>query len=158
MNTLMKRANPGSNVPSTGFSAMVDKIFQENLSRFFDDGYLGLGGMNRESNVPVNIRQTGKTYELEVIAPGLRKEDFKINLNGDLLTVGFEHREENNQGGKEEGWLRKEYKMRSFSRSFNLDDTIDVNKIAAKYSDGILQLSLPIKEGAKPETRTIEIE
>jgi HSP20 family protein len=157
MNTLMKRTNGNGNVPATGFSGMVDKIFQDNLSRFFDDDFWGFGGLNREANVPVNVRQTDKSYELEVVAPGLRKEDFKINVSGDMLTVSFEHQEENNLQSKEEGWLRKEYKMRSFSRSFNLDDTVDVNKIAAKYSDGILQLSLPIKEGAKPISRTIEI-
>lgn len=157
MNTLMKRTNGNSNVPATTFSGMVDKIFQDNLSRFFDDDFWGFNGLNREANVPVNVKQTDKSYELEVVAPGLKKEDFKINVSGDMLTISFEHQEENNQQSKEEGWLRKEYKMRSFSRSFNLDDTIDVNKIAAKYNDGILQLSLPIKEGAKPISRTIEI-
>jgi HSP20 family protein len=157
MNTLMKRTNGNGNVPAPTFSGMVDKIFQDNLSRFFDDDFWGFNGLNREVNVPVNVRQTDKSYELEVVAPGLKKEDFKINVSGDMLTVSFEHQEENNQQSKEEGWLRKEYKMRSFSRSFNLDDTIDVNKIAAKYNDGILQLSLPIKEGAKPISRTIEI-
>jgi HSP20 family protein len=154
----MKRSNGNGNVPAaTGFSGMVDKIFQDNLSRFFDDSFWGFSGLDRSVEVPVNVRQTDKSYELEVVAPGLKKEDFKINVSGDMLTVSFEHQEENKQEGKEEGWLRKEYKMRSFSRSFNLDDTIDVNKIAAKYSDGILQLSLPIKEGAKPISRTIEI-
>lgn len=157
MNTLMKRANTNGNVPATTFGGMVDKIFQDNLSRFFDDDLWGFGGLNRKVNVPVNVRQTDKSYELDVVAPGLKKEDFKISVNGDMLTVGFEHQEENNQQNKEEGWLRKEYNKRSFSRSFNLDDTIDVNKIAAKYADGILQLSLPIKEGAKPISRTIEI-
>jgi HSP20 family protein len=153
----MKRSNGHSNVPATGFSGMVDKIFQDNLSRFFDDGFWGFNGLDRSANVPVNVRQTDKSYELELVAPGLRKEDFKININGDMLTVSFDHREENNQERKDEGWLRKEYRMRSFSRSFNLDDTVDVNKISAKYSDGILQLSLPVKEGAQPISRTIEI-
>jgi len=157
MNTLMKRSNGHSNVPATGFSGMVDKIFQDNLSRFFDDGFWGFNGLDRSANVPVNVRQTDKSYELELVAPGLRKEDFKININGDMLTVSFDHREENNQERKDECWLRKEYRMRSFSRSFNLDDTVDVNKISAKYSDGILQLSLPVKEGAQPISRTIEI-
>lgn len=156
MNTLMKRANGNSNAPASSFTGMVDKIFQDNLSRFFDEDFWGFGGVNRQFNVPVNVRQTDKSYELELVAPGLKKEDFKINVSGEMLTVSFEHREENKQG-EEGGWLRKEYNMRSFSRSFNLDDTVDVNKIAAKYSDGILQLSLPIKEGAKPISRTVEI-
>jgi HSP20 family protein len=92
-----------------------------------------------------------------LVAPGLKKEDFKINISRDILTVSFEHSEENKQQSQDESWLRKEYNMRSFSRSFNIDDTVDVNKIEAKYSDGILHLSLPIKETAKPMSRTIEI-
>lgn len=157
MNTLMKRNSGNGNLPPTSFSGMVDKIFQDNLSRFFDDELWGFRGLDRNVTVPVNVRQTGNSYELELIAPGLKKEDFKINVNGDMLTISFEQEEENNQQNKEQGWLRKEYKLRSFSRSFNLDDTVDVNKVEAKYSDGILHLSLPIKEGAKPISRSIEI-
>lgn len=158
MNTLMKRANGNSELPVTRFGGMVDKIFQDNLSRFFDDDFWGFGStLNREVNVPVNIRQTDKSYQLEFVAPGLKKEDFKINVSRDMLTVSFEHSEENKQQGQHERWLHKEYKTRSFSRSFNIDDTVDVNQIEAKYSDGILHLSLPIKENAKPISRTIEI-
>lgn len=157
MNTLIKRTNGTSKLPATSFGGLVDKFFQDNLSRFFDDDFWGFNGLDRNANVPVNVRQTDKSYELELVAPGLKKEDFKINVNGDMLTVSLERQEENNQQDPNEGWLRKEYRMRSFSRSFNLGDTIDVGKITAEYSDGILQLSLPIKEGAQPISRTIEI-
>ena len=158
MNTMMKRGN--GNTPAASVSGMIDKIFQNNLSRFFDDSFWGFNGLNtgnQPMNVPVNLKDTGKSYELEVIAPGLRKEDFKINVTGDTLTVAFEQKEEQNEENKSEGWLRKEFRMRSFSRSFNLDDTIDASKISAKYRDGVLCLSLPKKEGAQPLSRTIEI-
>ena len=158
MNNLMKKANGNASVPATTFGGVVDKIFQDNLNRFFDDESWGFSGLNRGTNVPVNVKQTDKSFELDVVAPGLKKEDFKLNVSNDMLTVSFEHQEENNKQSKEEGWLHKEYKMRSFSRSFNLDDTIDVNKISAKYNNGILHLSLPIKEGAQPVSRTIEIQ
>ena len=157
MNTLMKRNSSNGNLPATSFSGMVDKIFQNNLSRFFDDSFWGFSGLDHSVNVPVNIRQTGKGYELELVAPGLRKEDFKVNVNGDLLTISFEQKEENDQQNEKEGWLRKEYNLRSFTRSFNLDNSVDLNKATAKYSDGILHLSLPLKEGAEPVSRTIEI-
>ncbi len=78
-------------------------------------------------------------------------------MNGDVLTMLFEHKEENNQGNEKEGWLRREYTTQSFSRSFNLDDTVDANKINAKYEDGILHLSLIKKEGTQKISRTIEI-
>jgi len=155
MNTLLKKTN--ANVPATTFSGLVDKIFQNNVNRLFDDDFWGFTDVSRNISVPVNIRETDKSYELEVVAPGLRKEDFKINVNNNMLTVSFEHREEQNQQNKEEGWLHKEYHRRSFTRSFNLDDNIDANKISAQYSEGILHLSLQKKEGAHTVSRSIEI-
>ena len=106
----------------------------------------------------MNIRETDKTYEMEVIAPGLSKEDFQLNLAGDLLTVSFDHKEEKQEENKETGWLRKEYGRRSFSRSFTLDDTVDAGKVAARYQDGILYVSLPKKENAQQLSRTIQIQ
>jgi HSP20 family protein len=156
MTSIMKRENGNANMPST-FTGIVDQLFQDNLSRFFNDDFWGFSGLNRSVQVPVNIKETDKTYELELVAPGLRKEDLKLNVSGDALTVSFEHKEENNQGNEREGWLKREYRHQSFSRSFNLDDTIDANKITAKYQDGILHLSLPKKEGAQKISKNIEI-
>jgi len=155
MNTLMKRTN--GNLPATTFNSLVDRLFPNNVSRFFDDDFWGFNGIAQNVNVPVNIRETDKNYELYLVAPGLRKEDFKVNVSGDMLTIGFEQQEENNDQDKQEGWLRREYRKRSFTRSFNLEDTIDANKIEAKYTDGILQLILPKKEELRSVSRTIEI-
>ncbi|MBD0333821.1 MAG: Hsp20/alpha crystallin family protein, partial [Chitinophagaceae bacterium] len=104
-----------------------------------------------------NIRETDKSYEIEVMAPGLRKEDFSVSLDSNTLTVSFEHKEENKDENRNEGWLRQEYRMQSFSRSFTLDDTVDAEKITASYRDGILHLSLPKKEGAQKVSKTIQI-
>lgn len=155
MNTLMKRAN--GSMPATTFSGLVDKFFQNNVNRIFDDEFWGFNGIPQNVSVPVNVRETDVSYELQLVAPGLRKEDFVVSLNGDLLTVSFEQKEETSQENKERGWLRKEYQKRSFSRSFSLDEAIDANKIDAKYTDGILHLTLPKKEGAQSLSRTIEI-
>lgn len=154
MNTLMKRTN-GSNAPATGFSGMVDRIFQDNLNRFFNDDFWGFNGLDRTVGVPVNIRQTATSYQLEVVAPGLKKEDLKVTADGNVLTISFEQQKEDN--AEAEGWLRKEYRTRSFSRSFTIDDTVDVSKIAASYQHGILHLDLPKKQEAQALTRTIEI-
>lgn len=154
---IMKRKNGANPAPATTFGGLVDQLFQNSLDRFFEqeDPFFRNGGWNK--SVPVNVRETDKTFELEVVAPGLKKQDFKLEVNGDMLTVSFDHKEENNQESPEEGWLRKEYRQQSFSRSFNLGDSIDVNKIAASYNDGILSLTLPKKEGAQRISRTIEI-
>lgn len=140
------------------FGNVVDQIFQNNLSRFFDDDYWGSNGFQTRNQVPVNVRETDKTYDLEVIAPGLKKEDFRINLSGDMLTVSIEHKEENKQEDKDKGWLRQEYRKKAFSRSFTLDDTVDAQKATAKYEDGVLHLSLPKKESAQKISRTINVQ
>ena len=156
MTTIMKRDNGSSNMPST-FTGLVDQLFQDNLTRFFNDDFWGSGSVSRSSQVPVNIKETDKTYEMELVAPGLKKEDLKLNVSNDMLTVSFEHKEENNQGDQKAGWVRNEYLQRSFSRSFTLDETVDVNKIQATYTDGILRIALGKNEKAKPVSRTIEI-
>lgn len=158
MNNLIKKEN--GRQPAS-FGTVVDQIFQNNLNRFFDDefwGFNGLGKSSGQNNVPVNIRETDKSYEMELYAPGLRKEDFHLHLEGDTLTISGNHTEENRQEDKERGWFRKEFKKGQFTRTFNLDDTVDSGKIAAKYENGILFLSIPKKEHAQKVTRTIDIQ
>jgi len=157
MTTMMKRNGNGYQPATTSFSGLVDKLFQDNLSRFFNDGFGGFGSRDMRSTVPVNIRETDKDYQMELVAPGLKKEDFRINISGDMLTVSFERKEEEKKENEAEGWLRREYRMQSFSRSFSLDDSVDANGITARYNDGVLCLTLPKKEGAQALTRTIEI-
>lgn len=159
MANIMKRNTGNSNLATTGslmpFGGLVDNILHQSLNRFFDDDFWGFNGVN--SRVPVNIRETDKSYELEVMAPGLKKEDFNVNMDKNILTVSFEHKEEDKQENKDEGYLRQEYRMQSFSRSFSLDDTVDAEKISAQYRDGVLHISLPKKEGAQRITKNIEI-
>ncbi|HEV2353944.1 MAG TPA: hypothetical protein VGR89_06865, partial [Puia sp.] len=90
MNNIIKRTD---NRP-TAFGSVVDELFQSNLNRFFDDHFWGFNGLQADSRVPVNIRESGTAYEVEVIAPGLKKEDFNLAYSGDTLTVSFEHKEE----------------------------------------------------------------
>jgi HSP20 family protein len=143
--------------PAT-FGSVVDQIFQNNLSRFFDDEFWGFNGALNKSQVPVNIRETDNSYEMHLITPGLRKNDFLLNIAGDTLTVSFKHAEEHRQENQPGNWLTQEYKLQEFSRSFSLGDTIDAGKIAAKYEDGILKLQLPKKENAQKVSREITIE
>jgi HSP20 family protein len=144
-----------SRQPAT-FTNVVDQIFQNNLSRFFDDSYWGFSGVER--SVPVNLRETDTSFEMELIAPGLKKEDFQLNISGDMLTVSFEENKQNNETNDREGWIRQEYRKRSFSRSFHLNDAIDVNNVAAHYENGILHVSLPKNEKAKQVSKSIKVE
>ena len=154
MTNIIKKENAQ---PAT-FGSVVDQIFQNNLSRFFDDEFWGSNGSSIRNQVPVNIRETDKSYELEVIAPGLDKQDFQLNLNGDVLTISFQHKSENTETSSGSKWLRKEYKQQSFTRSFTLDDSVDAGKTSARYENGILHLSLPKKENAQKAARIINVD
>jgi HSP20 family protein len=155
--SIIKRNNGNTAMPANTVTDWVDQLFQNNLNRFFNDDFWGFSGIDQQVNVPVNLRETDQAYEMSLIAPGLRKEDFKLNVTDNLLTVSYEQRQENNEQNAQVGWLRKEYKMQSFSRSFTLDDSFDNNKITASYDNGILHLSLPKKENARRIAKTIEI-
>lgn len=155
MNNMIKRET--GQQPAT-FGTVVDQIFQDNLNRFFDDEFWGINGKPNRSQVPVNIRESENSYEMELIAPGLRKQDFRLNISGDTLTVSFEHSEENNSEDADGKWLKREYKKQAFARSFNLDDTVDAGSIRARYEDGILRLQIPKKENAKTLSRSITIQ
>jgi HSP20 family protein len=121
----------------------------------------GLNRRNDEtvySHVPVNIKETKESFDLQVIAPGLNKEDFKINVDKNNLTISFEQKkEETKEGGEQEKWVRTEYRMHSFKRNFTLTEKIDTAKIAAKYTDGILTVTLPKKEVEEPAKLEIAV-
>jgi HSP20 family protein len=158
MNNIIKRDN--GRQPVT-FGSVVDQIFQNTLDKFFDEDYwsAGFSGKGKGSgNVPVNIRETDKSYEMELYAHGLKKSDFHLDIEGDTLTVSFENKTENKEEDKEKGWFRREYKMQSFSRSFSLGDTVDIAKIGARYENGVLYLQLPKKEHAQKISRSVEIQ
>ena len=154
---IMKKENGHTSMPAASFSGLVDRLFQNNISRFLEDDFWGFNGVAQRNFVPVNLSETSKSFEMQLVAPGLKKEDFRINLEKDLLTVSYEQKEETTEEEKEERWLRKEFRNLSFSRTFTLDDTLDPEKITASYKDGILHLTLPKKEGAHKLYRNIEI-
>ncbi len=103
----------------------------------------------------VNIAETENDFEVELAVPGLKKEDFKINLEKNVLTVSAEKEaEEVNENKK---FSKREYSYSSFTRSFTLPQSADQNKIEADYTDGILKLTIAKKEEAKVVTREITI-
>ena len=155
MTTAIAKRQNGN--PSVTFGNVVDNIFQNSLHRFFDDNFWDVEDQLTFGSAPVNVRETDQQYEMDVIAPGCRKEDFNINISDNVLTISFAHKEQNSEQNENAGWVRNEYVQRSFSRSFTLDDTVDVDKISATYTDGILHLSLAKNEKAKKLSRNIEI-
>jgi HSP20 family protein len=98
----------------------------------------------------VNIKENADAFAVEMAAPGMAKDDFKIELNNDLLTISSEKKNEN-ETKEGETYTRREYSYQSFSRSFTLPKTVDAEKISAKYENGVLSLTIPKKEEAKPK-------
>jgi HSP20 family protein len=137
MTTLTKSAI--GKIRPTVFSNMFEPFFRRELGDWFDGAV---------DTVPdVNISETDGRYHLEMAAPGLKKEDFTISVDGDLITISSEKESETKK--EEKDYSRREYNYSSFSRSFSLPDLVDQDKISAQYQDGILRLDLPKKSSAQ---------
>lgn len=129
------------------------------LTSFFDDVW-GNGFYNslaKGTIVPaVNILEEDDEFLVEVAAPGLKKEDFKVTLDKDILTISAEHKEEKEKKTKRVNL--REFNFTSFERSFAVPDVITTDKIEANYKDGVLHIALPKKVGAKiSQAKTIAI-
>ena len=123
-----------------GFNDVFDSIFNDRMV----------------SRVPAaNICETPDHFHIELAAPGLKKEDFKLNLDRNILNISVEQRSENNDNQK--NYSRREYSYNSFVRSFTLPETADDNGIEAEYTDGVLKINIAKKEEAKSVSRQIEI-
>ena len=116
--------------------------------RYRDQSY----GFNFPS---VNISETKDVYELEFNVPGRNKEDFKITVDKNILTVSFDKKEESKDDNKKQ--IKKEFSLQPFKISFTLDEKVISENIAAKYENGLLILSLPKKEEVKAEAKQISV-
>lgn len=98
----------------------------------------------------VNIKEGQDGYAVELAAPGFSKSDFKIELNHDQLTISSE-KNVDTETKRDEQFTKREFSYQSFSRTFTLPSTVEADKIRAKYENGILYVSIPKKEEAKPK-------
>ena len=128
------------------FTDLLENIERNFLGRV--DEYTG--------DVPaVNIKEENDKFVLEMAAPGMKKDDFQINLDNYQLTISSEKKEEKKE--KEDNYTRREFLYSSFSRSFTLPKSIDIEKIKADYKNGILSIVLPKKEEETKLTKQIKI-
>jgi HSP20 family protein len=136
--------------PVPTFNNLIENFFGRDLNDFF-------GKDNFGNSIPaVNVKETADRYVVEVAAPGLKKEDFRVELHNNLLTIGAENNQQKEE--KNEKYTRREFSYSSFQRTFTLPSHIESDKIDAKYTDGVLHLVIPKKEEAKEKpVKTIEI-
>ena len=129
---------------------------------FFSRDLFNWGNSNfsdTNTTIPaVNIKETAENYEVEVAAPGMSKKDFKVELDGNRLTISSE-RSNQKEEREEERYSRKEFSYQAFQRTFNLQkEVVDIDRIQAKYENGLLHLLIPKKEEAKQKPpRQIQI-
>ena len=112
----------------------------------------------RTSTPAVNVMENDDQYVIEVAAPGMKKDDFKVEVNNSVLTISAEM-EDKNAAKEQEGYTRREFCYSSFSRSFAIPkNEVDEGKIDASYKDGLLKIKLQKREEVKPKpARMIEI-
>jgi HSP20 family protein len=126
------------------------------LTDFFDDDWMKSNFSNRRWSPAINVVDNENNYEIEVAAPGLKKEDFNIAVENGVLTVSgkSEHEEEE----KKKNYTRKEFSSRSFSKSFTLPQNVEEENVVAKHEDGVLRLVLNKTDKEIPMKKDIRIE
>lgn len=146
--TLLKRSN-------TYLPTFWDNFFSRDLSDWGNSNF-----SSTDTTLPaVNVKETDDAFEIEVAAPGMSKNDFRINMENNMLTISSEKQEEKKE--EEKGrFTRREFSYQSFQRSFTVPESVvDGEKITAKYCEGILCISLPKREEVKPKpAREISIQ
>jgi HSP20 family protein len=134
-------------------SRAVNPFFSDVFDSILNDSFLS---DKLSTRVPaVNIAETENEFQIELAAPGLKKEDFKISVDKNVLSVSADKKTENVEEGKK--FSKREYSYNSFTRSFTLPEVADHSKIEAEYTDGILKLNVAKKEEAKIQSREIAV-
>jgi HSP20 family protein len=148
--TLVKRSN--------GLFPGVPSLFDDFVTRdLFGTWPFTTEGSQQASMPAVNVRENENEFHLEVAAPGLKKDDFKIEVDKNVLTISSE--KEDHSEEKNGSYSRREFRYASFKRSFSLpENLVNSDDIKAQYVNGVLEIHLPKREEAKPKpARTIEI-
>jgi len=96
---------------------------------------------------PANIAEDANEFRIDLALPGMKKNDFDVNIEGDVITISAEKKEEKTE--ENERYTRREFYQSAFQRSFRIPQTANADKVKASYEDGILKLSIPKKEEAK---------
>lgn len=152
METLVKRSGLFPTLANKSVHNFFDDFITRDLFDWSDKNFAALG-----SNLPsVNLKETDNSIEVELAAPGMKREDFRVEVDNDVLMISSQKQEEKEE--KKDNYLRKEFNYQSFSRTFTLPETANENKIEANYKDGILQVIIGKKEGVqKRALKTIPI-
>lgn len=145
--TLLKKSN-GESTRSIDRGINFPVMFNDILENFLGNEFLSSEMINW---VPaVNICESADDFRIDVAAPGLTKNDFKVEVNNGILSVSGERKEESKENNKK--YTKREFSYGSFKRAFRLPDFLDVENINAHYDNGVLSLTIPKKEEARQKS------
>lgn len=130
-----------------------DDFFTKELFDFNNAGF-AQSGITQPS---VNVKDMNDGFEIQVAAPGMRKEDFTVNLERNVLTISSEKQTQNEEKDEDGNFSRREFNYSSFRRSFTLPEAVEQEKIEATYEDGLLKIAVPKKEQSTRMLKTIEV-
>lgn len=128
-------------------------LYPSFMEDFFDENWSGQGnGFDTGTRVPaVNVKEADDNFEIQLAAPGMEKENFKINVENNILSISAETKSGNEEKDENGKYTKREFSFNSFKRSFSLPESDDDEDIKANYENGILKLSIPKKEEARPK-------
>lgn len=136
-----------------------NKFGWNDISKVLDDIFTGAGNIfgqdHAKSTVPANVLEYSDRLEIELAAPGFTKTDFNLSVEGDVLTVSA--KKENPNVKDSVKVQRKEFDYSTFKRSFRLSDKFDIQRVTARYENGILSVGVPEKAKATKESFRIEV-
>ncbi len=140
MNQLMRR------------NSLFDDFFNRDIFDFrrgiLDSGF---------TSPAVNVKEEDGSFQILVAAPGMKKEDFNIDINRNVLTISSESKSETEEKDENGTFTRREYNYSSFSRSFTLPESVNTENVEASYTDGILKVSIPKREVTVQNVKRIEV-
>jgi HSP20 family protein len=128
---------------------MFRNILNDDFNSFFVKPF------NTNNSPAVNVVENKDNFKIDFAVPGFNKGDFNVKLDGTILTISGEKKNEVNKA--EENYTMREFSFNSFSRSFNLPETVDGSNISAEYTDGILKVMLPKKEEVKQKSFEVKV-
>jgi HSP20 family protein len=147
MTTLAKRQNP------RGIQSTLSPTWYNPFDRFFRNDFPSFWDGDNVSTMPsINVSEDKDSLNVEMAVPGLKKEDFKIDVDRNMVTISCEKESDTGEPETKSRYSTREYNYYGFSRSFTIPDHADPSKISAKYNDGILRLSIPKKPEAQKNT------
>lgn len=144
-------------LPSVYSTNRNQGFFPSLFNDFFNDSFLM--PQFHSTSPAINVSEDDKAYQVEIAAPGMTKEDFKISLSGDDIVISMEKKLDNEDENKDKKYIRREFSYSKFEQRLMLPDNVERSKISARMTDGVLNIDIPkmAPQEKVPECHSIEI-